>query len=92
MTGPPERFPRFRLADAYRAVKRFQRRVAEAAVGKHVYYMGLQHRRTGESVDGDKHWRPVKPSHIYFFQNDAGAKAHVVDDALEEEILENFDY
>jgi len=79
------------LLDAWYAVRPYCSRTTTAQINAHVYQVGLQHRRTGHG-EGDHFWRPEKRTKIYFFQNDAGRKAHPITDDLEEEILHNFDY
>ena len=74
------------LAEAFSAVRPYLRRQVDIKASHHVYQMGLQHKRTGES----KHWGPDKPSVVYFFQNDAGAAEYVVSDALEHELRAAF--
>ena len=80
------------LGKAYKQLEGggFLRHTATAQVDQHVYHMGLQHKRTGEGPDGEAHWKPTKPSQIYFFANDAGASKYAVSDELHEEILSAF--
>ena len=49
--------------------------------------MGLQHQRTG---GGEKYWRLLKPSHLYFLQNDAAAAVWPVGQPLVSQLLAAF--
>ena len=79
------------LKEAHNAVKRFETRTVVAEVNRHVYRVGLQHRRTGHG-QGDNFWRPEKASRIYFFQNSTGRHAHPITEELVNDILHDFDY
>ena len=74
------------LRQAFAAAANFLRRHVEVKAHEHIYQMGLQHRRTGEA----KHWRPEKPSVVYFYQNDAGAGVNPVD-AVADKVPHAFD-
>ena len=75
-----------KAAEAFAAAANFLRRHVEVKAHEHIYQMGLQHRRTGEA----KHWRPEKPSVVYFYQNDAGAGVNPVD-AVADKVPHAFD-
>ena len=70
----------------WRCVERYFRRQAVAAPGSHSYMMGLQHRRTGDSL----YWQPEKASVMYFLQNDDGAQLWPVTDAVVSELIAEF--
>jgi len=75
------------LSQAFAACAPYLVRHVEAPRGKHVYQMGLQHRRTG---GGEMHWVPDKPSGIYFYQTTLGAVTYPVTSELVAELLHNF--
>ena len=75
------------LAQAFAACAPYLVRHAEAPRGKHVYQMGLQHRRTG---GGEMHWVPDKPSTIYVYQTALGAVTYPVTSELVAELLHDF--
>ena len=82
------------MAAAMAAIAPFCTRRVECDINEHVYRMGLQHRPQYERDGKDtlRHWRPEKRSWIAFLQNEAGAEAHRVTDALVAEARNCFDW
>jgi phosphorylated CTD-interacting factor 1 len=60
-----------KLKAAFDTIRPFLRKEVMVPSGKHVYLMGLQHRKTGAGQDGERYWEPEKSSCLYFLQNDA---------------------
>jgi len=75
------------LARAFACAKPFLRHHEVAKVSEHAYLMGLQHQRTGH---GERYWRPVKNSMLYFFQNRLGAESYPVTADFVAELIQAF--